>query len=94
MEIYKVGEFGCNFDEVANGDWMVNSQAVSFNKDTFFLKPSKKVIVRTVEFDVSNAVVAKHIASNANMHLVLFLDPKGQHFEELLEFAFACWNQC
>jgi len=92
MEVDEVCESWRNFDEVTNGDQAIDPQTIGFNKYSFLLKPVKKVLVLALKFDTSKAVVAKHVASDANMQLVLFLDLKGRHFEELFEFAFACQN--
>jgi len=51
------------------------------------------MIVFTLKFDLAKAAIAKHLASNTNIQLVLCDDPRGWHSEEFLEFGFACWEQ-
>jgi len=69
-EVSKVGEIGHNFYEVADRDWVINPQTISFNKYSFLPKPSKKVVVRTLKFNTAKGAVAENIASNANVQLV------------------------
>jgi len=94
MKISKVSKSGCNFREVSNSYRSIDAQTIGFNKCFLFLEPCKKIAIRASELDVSKGTIAEHMASNADMHLVLFFNASGWHFEKLLEFVFACRNQC
>ena len=95
--ITKVGEVSKRrFDlgEVPDRHRSFHSKAVRFNKDTGLLEPRKEVIFITFKFDTAEASVTQHVASNANVRLVLFIDPHGRHFKKLLKFSFASREVC
>jgi len=60
----------------------------------FFLKPCQKISIRASEFNVAQCAVAKHVASDAHVCLVLFCNVGGRHLEKLLKCFFADWNRC
>jgi len=52
------------------------------------------VVFVAFKFDAAKAPAAEHVISNAHVHLVLFIDPRGQHFKKLLKFGFAGQERC
>jgi len=57
-------------------------------------EPDKKIAVWAVELDVAKRSVAEHVASNADMHLMLLVIADGQYFEKLLENGFSGRKGC
>jgi len=92
-KINKVGDGRIDFGEVSNSCWMISPQTVGFYEDEFLLDPCKQLVFRAVELDTAEAVVAEHVAADANMCLILFVIASGQHIEEFLKFIFACQKQ-
>jgi len=93
--ITKVGEVSerrFDFGEVPDRDRAFHSQAVGFKEDAGLLEPREEVVFVTFKFDATEVSVTKHVASNAYVRLILFIDPCGRHFKELLKFSFASWE--
>jgi len=88
-----MGEFGGNFCEVANGDRTIDPQAVGFDEYSLFFEPCEEVVVLAVEFDWTKVLITKHIATDADMSLFMFIVVSGRDFEEFFEFGFASWKQ-
>ena len=90
--ITKVGEVSerrFDFGEVPNRYRSFHSKAVGFKKDAGLLEPREEVVFVTFKFDAADGSVTKHVASDAYVRLILFINPHGRHFKELLKFSFA-----
>jgi len=91
-----MGQVGCDLGEITNHHGSFDTQTVCFDEYTCFLKPHKEVVLFAFELDVTKASAAQHMATDAYVHLVLFIDPRGQHLEEFLKDSFTCQqlSQC
>jgi len=69
-----------HFHEVTYSHWSFSSQAVRFDKYAGLLEPREEVVVITFKLNIAETSVAKHVAFNTYLRLVLFIDPRGQHF--------------
>ena len=75
-----MGQVGCDLGKITNRHRSFDTQTVCFDKYMCFLKPCKEVVLFAFELDVTKASAAQHMATDAYVHLVLFIDPRGQHF--------------
>jgi len=89
--ITKVGEVSerrFDFGEVPNRYRSFHSKAVGFKKDAGLLEPREEVVFVAFKFDTAEVSVTKHVASDAYVSLILFIDTRGRHFKVLLKCSF------
>jgi len=90
-EMLQVGDIGCDFCEIPDSCRTFRPQTVGFDKYSCLFKPGEKVIVRALEFDISEGAVAENVASDADIQLVLGEDASGRYGEKFLKFGLAGW---
>jgi len=88
----KVCDIRCNFCKIAGHNRTLDAETIRFNENVFLLEPAKKMTVVALKLDVAECTVAQHVASNANMCLVVFFIASSGHFKELLKFGFSRWD--
>jgi len=84
-----MGQIGCELGEITNCHGSFDTQTVGFDENTGVLQPREEMVLFTVELYVAKTSVAKHVATDADVRLVLFIDPRGRYFEEFLKCRFA-----
>jgi len=72
-----MGEGRVNFCKVSDSYQTFYFETVRFKEYAYLLEPRKEVIFVTLKFNVADALITKHMATNTNVHLVLLINLHG-----------------
>ena len=89
-KVGKVSDSRCNFCKVTDSYRSIDSELVRFEKNPFFLQPSKKIAFLALELDFTQAAVAVDMTADADMHRFCLFAAGVRYFEVSFEFGFAC----